>query len=110
MLRIAPGVEAHTPRVHSDRAGRYKIQFLWPPVQALETGKRVLKSELLTLKGIHCHIGSQILKQILLLLQPEIMIDFIAQMYKKTGVSYWRTEPGRRFQASTIAREIHQKQ
>ncbi|MGI6555209.1 MAG: diaminopimelate decarboxylase [Bacillota bacterium] len=85
MLRIAPGVEAHTHEYVQTGQEDTKFGFSLASGQALEAGKRVLKSEFLTLKGIHCHIGSQIFETDSFAAAAEIMIDFIAQIYKKTG-------------------------
>lgn len=60
MIRIKPGIDAHTHNFI--RTGQIDSKFGF----ALETGeafgavKEVLEQKNVTLKGIHCHIGSQI--------------------------------------------------
>lgn len=86
LLRIKPGIDAHT---HSFiRTGQIDSKFGF----ALETGeamaavKKVLAAENITLKGIHCHIGSQIFD-----IEPfehaaDVMLKFIFDIKEETGV------------------------
>ena len=85
LLRLAPGVEADT-HTHI-RLGQVDTKFGLSPAggQAMEGVKRALALPNLSLRGIHCHIGSQILE-----LRPfreavQMMVDFLAQVKAETG-------------------------
>lgn len=83
MLRIKPGVEAHTHEFI--KTGQIDSKFGF----ALSTGeaeKAVLlctRLEFVSLTGVHCHIGSQIMDVAPFELAGKIMIDFIADMKSK---------------------------
>ena len=60
MLRVTPGVEAHTHEYIETGTEDSKFGFPVRPGDALEAAKRVGASPHLELAGLHCHIGSQI--------------------------------------------------
>src|SRR5439155_21010447 len=60
MLRVTPGVEAHTHEYIETGTEDSKFGFPVRPGDALEAAKRVAASPHLELTGLHCHIGSQI--------------------------------------------------
>ena len=86
LFRIKPGVDAHT---HSFvRTGQIDSKF----GLALETGeamqavKEAAKLENVSLVGMHCHIGSQIFD-----IEPfehaaQVMLQFIADIKRETGI------------------------
>ena len=85
MLRIKPGIDAHT---HSFiRTGQIDSKFGF----ALETGeavaavKEALGSKHLTLRGLHCHIGSQIFEAEPFRLAARVMLELMAQVRTETG-------------------------
>ncbi|MGI5897376.1 MAG: diaminopimelate decarboxylase [Oscillospiraceae bacterium] len=85
MFRIKPGIDAHT---HSFvRTGQIDSKF----GLALETGEAltVLKEAVgmqhVHLKGVHCHIGSQIFDLEPFQLAARVMLGFIAQLKRETG-------------------------
>ena len=85
MFRIKPGIDAHT---HSFiRTGQIDSKF----GLALETGEAltVLKEAVgmqhVHLKGVHCHIGSQIFDLEPFQLAARVMLGFIAQLKQETG-------------------------
>lgn len=85
MFRIKPGIDAHT---HSFiRTGQIDSKF----GVALETGeamqivRRALELENISLCGLHCHIGSQILDVDPFEHAAEVMLRFIADIKKETG-------------------------
>ena len=87
MFRIKPGIDAHT---HSFiRTGQIDSKF----GLALETGeamhgvKEALKMENVELKGLHCHIGSQIFDIDPFELAAEVMLGFMKQIKDETGVT-----------------------
>ncbi len=83
LLRVTPGVEAHTHEfiktghldskfgVHAD-----KVADLFPEIK---------KKKNLDLLGLHVHIGSQILESLPFSYSAEIVMDLVAQLKKKHG-------------------------
>ncbi len=60
MLRVTPGVEAHTHEYIETGTEDSKFGFPVRPGDAVEAARRVAASPHLELTGLHCHIGSQI--------------------------------------------------
>ena len=86
MLRIKPGIDAHTHDFVRTGQIDSKFGFALETGEALKAVKAALASEYLELKGLHCHIGSQIFD-----IEPfehaaEIMISFLALIRDETGV------------------------
>lgn len=85
-LRIKPGIDAHTHAFI--KTGQIDSKFGF----ALETGEAMAAVELcfatknVELCGLHCHIGSQIFDITPFEHAAEVMIRFIADIKKKTGV------------------------
>lgn len=85
MLRVKPGIDAHT---HSFiRTGQIDSKFGF----ALETGeamaavKEALRSKNLTLRGLHCHIGSQIFEIEPFRHAARVMLELMAAVRAETG-------------------------
>lgn len=86
LFRIKPGVDAHT---HSFvRTGQIDSKFglALETGEAMEAVKEASKLENVELVGLHCHIGSQIFD-----IEPfehaaQVMLTFIAQIKKETGL------------------------
>lgn len=84
-FRIKPGVDAHTHDFV--RTGQIDSKF----GVALETGEameivcKALSLDHLVLKGVHCHIGSQIFELEPFELAAQKMIEFMAEVRDKTG-------------------------
>ena len=85
LIRIKPGVDAHTHDFI--RTGQIDSKFGF----ALETGEafsavnRILEMNNLELRGIHCHIGSQILEVEPFQHAAKIMLGFIAKVKNELG-------------------------
>lgn len=85
MFRIKPGIDAHTHDFI--RTGQIDSKF----GLALETGEamQVLKQavgmEHVHLKGVHCHIGSQIFDIEPFKLAAKVMLGFLADLKQQTG-------------------------
>lgn len=84
-LRVKPGIEAHTH--HYIQTGQMDSKFGLGLAdgQALTAVKTALKMKHLELKGLHCHIGSQIFDLKPFQLAAHTMMDFIHEIKKKTG-------------------------
>ncbi len=85
LLRLSPGVDVDT-HTHI-RLGQVDTKFGLSITcgQALEGVKKALALPHLDLRGIHCHIGSQILELRPFIEATEMMVDFLAQVKAETG-------------------------
>ena len=85
-LRIKPGIDAHTHQFI--RTGQIDSKFGF----ALETGEAMAAVKLastfdhIDLKGLHCHIGSQIFDIDPLVLAAEVLLGFIRQIRDETSI------------------------
>ncbi|MCK8825719.1 diaminopimelate decarboxylase [Fuchsiella alkaliacetigena] len=86
MLRVTPGVKAHTHEYIQTGQTDSKFGVGIQNGLALETAQKAVAADRLNLKGIHCHIGSQIFNLESFGLAVEIMMDFVADIKAKTGV------------------------
>ncbi|MGL5149129.1 MAG: diaminopimelate decarboxylase [Clostridium sp.] len=84
-LRLTPGIEAHTHEYI--KTGQIDSKFGFAPVEniIMDAVKQAISYDNICLKGLHCHIGSQIFD-----LEPyadaaEIMLGFIKDIKDETG-------------------------
>ena len=87
LLRITPGIEAHTHEYIM--TGREDSKFglgLWEG-GAMEAVQRLLASPALDLIGFHCHIGSQLLTVDCFADAARLMLDFCHQAHTEMGVT-----------------------
>lgn len=85
LLRVQPGIEAHTHEYI--RTGQIDSKFgvAIATGQALDFAKEALKCSQLELMGIHCHIGSQIFEIESFRHAAEVMMDFLKEIREQTG-------------------------
>lgn len=86
MLRIKPGVEAHTHEFVKTGQIDSKFGFALETGEAMEAVREVLGCDNLELVGVHCHIGSQIFDTDPFVLAADIMLQFMADIKKETDV------------------------
>lgn len=86
LLRLTPGIEAHTHEYI--KTGQIDSKFGFTPLEdgIMNAVKKALSHKNLKLAGIHCHIGSQIFET-----QPfedavDIMMEIVADIKKETGL------------------------
>lgn len=85
VLRLSPGVDPHT--YEEVATGKVDSKF----GTAIETGQaeelvlHTLQQKHIQLDGFHCHIGSQVFGEDIFERGAVIMLEFIADMYKKHG-------------------------
>jgi len=89
LIRVAPGVEAHTHRFTETGMLDSKFGFGLENGEALRAFRHVREQKRLRLKGFHCHIGSQILETAGLEIAARRMVDFAASLASGEG---FRTE------------------
>lgn len=85
LIRINPGVEAHTHAFVQTARTDSKFGFSISDGSALEIIKGVLALKNIRLKGFHCHIGSQIFEKQSFVLAADKMMDFIKHVKDETG-------------------------
>lgn len=84
LIRVNPGVEAHTHAFVQTARTDSKFGFSVSDGTALKITKQVLELENVDLKGYHCHIGSQIFEKQSFVLAADKMMNFIADIKKQT--------------------------
>ncbi len=85
MLRIKPGVDAHTHDFIKTGQIDSKFGFALENGEALKATKVAVKTKGIKLTGFHCHIGSQIFSTDPFVLAAEIMAKFIKTVFDQTG-------------------------
>ncbi len=85
LLRINPGIEAHTHAFVQTATTDSKFGFSISDGTAEAITKYALSKKNVALKGYHCHIGSQIFEKQSFVLAAEKCMNFIAQMKNKLG-------------------------
>jgi diaminopimelate decarboxylase len=85
LVRVTPGVEAHTHEYIATGADDSKFGFTVSDGAALDAAVRVAKSEAMDLVGFHCHIGSQILVLESYALAAEIVCGLAADVAATIG-------------------------
>ena len=85
-LRITPGIEAHTHDFIKTGQIDSKFGITLENGDALNAVKTATQLIGISLKGLHCHIGSQIFDEQPFIHAAEVMLNFIAQIREQTGV------------------------
>lgn len=87
MLRIKPGIDAHTHDFVRTGQIDSKFGFALETGEAMEAVKAALAQPALTLRGIHCHIGSQIFDMEPFAHAAQVMVGFLGHISRETGVT-----------------------
>lgn len=87
LLRICPGVDAHTHDFIKTGGIDSKFGFAIETGDAIKAAKYAAAKTHINFSGVHCHIGSQIFE-----LEPfshtaNIMVSFMAEVKKETGIT-----------------------
>ncbi|MGE5576598.1 MAG: diaminopimelate decarboxylase [Syntrophothermus sp.] len=85
LLRITPGVEAHTHEYIQTGQLDSKFGIGLANGQALAAAKEALGKTGVTLAGFQCHIGSQIFNLDSYRAAVGLMLDFVAEVARETG-------------------------
>lgn len=85
LIRINPGVEAHTHAFVQTARTDSKFGFSISDGSAAEYVGHVLSKKNIKLRGFHCHIGSQIFEKKSFVLAAEKMLGFIAEVRDRLG-------------------------
>lgn len=85
LLRVAPGVEAHTHTYIETGQLDSKFGFGLCNGQAFQAVKTILEQGVLNLRGLHSHIGSQITALDGPVLAARRMVEFMARLKRELG-------------------------
>lgn len=85
LLRVTPGIDPHTLKAISTGNVDSKFGMAIKTGQAMQIVKEALKCENIVLKGLHCHIGSQIFEYSPFEKAVNIMLAFISDIKNETG-------------------------
>jgi diaminopimelate decarboxylase len=85
LVRVTPGVEAHTHEFIETGTEASKFGFTVSEGIAITAARRVVESRQLELVGLHCHIGSQIERLDAYARAIEIVIGVAAEVERGTG-------------------------
>ena len=86
-LRIKPGIDAHTHDFIRTGQIDSKFGIDLTDGEALEAVKRAQAAEHLTLRGLHCHIGSQIFELEPFVSAAQVMLDFMGKLNKELALT-----------------------
>lgn len=85
LVRVNPGVEAHTHKYVQTATNGSKFGFpIWDG-RALGFTKEILGFKNLRICGYHCHIGSQIFEKQSFVVAAQKMVEFFASVKKECG-------------------------
>ena len=87
LLRIKPGIDAHTHDFIKTGQIDSKFGFALETGEAMEAVRECLAFDNLTLKGLHCHIGSQIFELSPFRLAVKIMLELMAKIRDELAVT-----------------------
>mgnify|MGYP003396935802 CR=1 FL=1 len=80
MFRVKPGIDAHTHSFIQTGQIDSKFGLALETGEAFEAVKTAISFENINLKGLHCHIGSQIFEIEPFELAAKVMLNFIAKI------------------------------
>ena len=87
ILRVKPGVDAHTHNYIRTGQIDSKFGFALENGEAMEAALKAVRYSNITLKGFHCHIGSQIFDTAPFCDTAAIMVQFMSDFREKSGVT-----------------------
>jgi len=85
MLRIKPGIDAHTHNFIRTGQIDSKFGFALETGEAMGAAREAVNTKNLELVGMHCHIGSQIFQVAPFELAAEVLLGFTAQVKVELG-------------------------
>jgi diaminopimelate decarboxylase len=87
LVRVTPGVEAHTHEFIETGTEDSKFGFGLANGDALEAATRVAQSRVLRLAGLHCHIGSQVFRVDSYAAAVDRMVGLVLAVETETGAT-----------------------
>ncbi len=108
MLRIKPGVDAHTHDFIKTGQIDSKFGFALETGEAMNAVKAALDMKNVNLRGLHCHIGSQIFDVDPFELAAKIMLEFYRDIKIETGKEFEELNLGGGFGIKYLKSDSHQ--
>ena len=87
LLRLTPGINPHTHRLIRLGQADTKFGLNIKDGSAISAVKRALECPGISLRGIHCHIGSQLLDTEAHTAAVQVMVEFAKQVLDNTGLA-----------------------
>lgn len=87
LVRVKPGVDAHTHKFISTGHIDCKFGFVIENGEAIEFIRHAMQFENVNIRGLHCHIGSQIFMFEPFRCTAEIMMNFYVTLKNELGLS-----------------------
>ena len=88
LLRLTPGVEAHTHEFISTAHEDVKFGFSISSGAAAMATKKALESKHIEMRGFHCHIGSQIFDNNGFDIAAQRVIEFMSEIKAAHGIEF----------------------
>ncbi len=108
MLRIKPGVDAHTHDFIKTGQIDSKFGFALETGEAMKAVKTAISMDNVNLRGLHCHIGSQIFDVDPFELAAKIMLEFYRDIKLETGKEFDELNLGGGFGIKYLKSDCHQ--
>ncbi|MFH1762403.1 MAG: diaminopimelate decarboxylase [bacterium] len=83
LVRINPGIEAHTHEFI--QTGKIDSKFGIAKEEVIDAVKQIIKSKRIEFLGLHAHIGSQIFETRPFAAEAEVLFGLAAEIQKETG-------------------------
>ncbi|MHC9554536.1 diaminopimelate decarboxylase [Corynebacterium diphtheriae] len=94
MVRVKPGIEAHTHEFIATSHEDQKFGFSLASGSAYAAAARAISSESLYLIGLHCHVGSQVFDAQGFSLAAQRVLDLYSRIHRKLGVDLEQLDLG----------------
>ena len=85
MLRITPGIDPHTYEAIATGKVDSKFGFAIETGQGEEAARIALSLPNITLQGFHSHVGSQVFDSDVFIRTADVMLTFVAHIYRTYG-------------------------
>lgn len=85
LLRLTPGIDPHTYAAVATGKVDSKFGSAIETGQAEEITRVALSLPHISLRGFHCHVGSQVFDSDVYIRAADVMLTFISEIYKKHG-------------------------
>ena len=85
LLRLTPGIDPHTYAAVATGKVDSKFGSAIETGQAEEITRVALSLEHVVLRGFHCHVGSQVFDSDVYVRAADVMLTFVAHIYKTLG-------------------------
>lgn len=87
VLRVTPGIDPHTHEYLTTGEIDSKFGVALHEDRGIQAAFQISLCPHLNLKGVHCHIGSQIFEVEPFVMASDIMMEFVASLWRTTGIA-----------------------